>query len=429
MRELKQKYTNLEKMMRDIRIAFNIFKKMIEEIEFCILQDDLNNDERIFLEQSKEKILELLNKYSGYRDEDFANEISTIKKEFELIFSIEQTIYESITLQLWKKTVTPVEKRLQRGESFAYIVHCGDGIIYLPGYPEYKKTRNFDADYISASLVTDQQMATYGAKKVGLIINPDSVVAANAFDAGTVITTNEDDSIKRVYDFDNGKYIVTRIPTTKIQSPKYHEEECVKKLKARPLSNPGGAYDEVIAEDSKAKVLGVFFQTNGCEINLEDYYRALVMKEAYNVPIKPINMAVYRCNAGLEPYESGVYKNFMASLNYLRDKSNLDKIKISPEKIREILIGYYEDVVIGAFYEENIKKIIHDTFLDILKYFGVLQNDDLPKVFKQSITFEQIGHATIESFNSKTAEAIHTIETLETGVITQEKEGQIQGEE
>ena len=39
------------------------------------------------------------------------------------------------------------------------------------------------------------------------------------------------------------------------------------------------------------------------------------MKEASNVPIKPINMAVYSSNAGLESYESGVYKNFMYSLN------------------------------------------------------------------------------------------------------------------
>ena len=57
-----------------------------------------------------------------------------------------------------------------------------------------------------------------------------------------------------------GANIVTRIPTTKIQSPKYHEEECAKKLKARPLSNHGGAYGEIIVEDSKAEVLGVFFK-------------------------------------------------------------------------------------------------------------------------------------------------------------------------
>ena len=59
--------------------------------------------------------------------------------------------------------------------------------------------------------------------------------------------------------------------------------------------------NEIVLEDSKIEVVGVFFKTNGCEINLRDFERAVIMEKIYNVPLKIANSSIYRKKLGLEP--------------------------------------------------------------------------------------------------------------------------------
>lgn len=371
-RRFKENYSNDREVIRDINYAQDIGTKMVEQIEFYILYEDLNSDEKRYLENCKKVVEEILNKYEYSSRDQKIESFDNFKMDFEKIFEFEESIYKSITLPLWKKFITPVEKELKPGDDFAYIVHCGEDIIYLPGFPGYRKTRNLDGDFVSSSLISNKQISTYLTSKVGLILNPESYICADVNDACTTIDRNNSESINRVLDFNNGKYIITRSVATKIQSPKHLQNESIKKYKnLNPLLNMGGFYNEVVLNDSIVKVLGVFLQTNGCEINLEDYHRAMVMRKVYNVPLKVENMALHRKNAGYLPYESDDYDKFINRLQYWNDMNNVEREfeNCTFQEIKELLEGYYDDVVVATCYDETIKHLIYETFMRIIEHY------------------------------------------------------------
>lgn len=171
-----------------------------------------------------------------------------------------------------------------------------------------------------------------------------------------------------MHSFDNGTYVIAPSFATKIQSPKQVEYECIQKSKARPLSNPGGLYSEEVIDAANTEVIGVVLQTNGCEINLADYEQVLELKKKYNVPVKIINMALFREKKGLEKYEKQDYQNFISQLGFWSDFSHIDNIKTSPEQLRTFLNGYYSDVVVGGNYESDIRDKISQTFTKMIEY-------------------------------------------------------------
>ena len=69
--------------------------------------------------------------------------------------------------------------------------------------------------------------------------------------------------------------------------------------------------NEVVLDESKVEVIGVFFKTNGCEINFMDFERAVIMQEAYNVPLKIVNSALYRQQMGLSRYGAEDYEGYV----------------------------------------------------------------------------------------------------------------------
>lgn len=121
-------------------------------------------------------------------------------------------------------------------------------------------------------------------------------------------------------------------------------------------------------DDSKIKVIGVFFKTNGCEINLRDFERATMMERLYNVPLKISNTAIYRRKIGLDPYDSKDYENYIEDVQFWNNPENWEKIINSPEEDRKLIRRYFNEVVVGQEYEDNIKEKIDSIFSKIIEY-------------------------------------------------------------
>lgn len=400
---------------REILDVFAISRSLLRQIEYYLENEALSDMDRKFLSESKKTIGDLLTKYGKENDviskisreqidfgfsemcdnpkyknlspEDFKKTyenssitLRMIKQDFERICEIEDTIHNLITIPLWKKSMTSMDVELKPGDEFLYIVHAGENIIYLPGYPNYQKTRNFNGDYVSASLLTDKQMAMFGSSRVGLILKPnEAIVCATAVDSGTHFIGTQNP--RTVIDFQNGNYIESGFPgdlmssdnplaTTKIQAPNQLTEDTIKRQKDRGhiFSNRSEDVNEVVLDDSKVEVIGVFFKTNGCEINLKDFERAVIMGKQYNVPVKIVNSSIYRKKLGLEPYEPEDLQGFERDLEFWGNSENWKKIIKNPEEDRELLKRYFTDVVVKQQYEPEIKKKIEDVFTRIIEY-------------------------------------------------------------
>ena len=398
----------------DIFDAFAIAKAIIRQIEYYLNNENLSEMNNQFLEESKRRIEELLEKYKdsfstvlkisneqisfGLNEmannqeyaglsseeskriyENSSETLQSIKKDFDKVFKIEETIHELITIPLWKKSTTSINTEIKPGDKFKYLVHSGEGIIYLPGIPNYRRRRNFEGDYVSASLLSDKQMAMFRNSQVGLIIEAnDAIICSTQEDAGTNITSVQ--GIRTVFKFKEGLYLDAGFPgnldkdgkvsTTKIQSPNQLEEDTIKNQEKRGsvFSNRTEDVNEVILDDSKIKVIGVFFKTNGCEINLRDFERATMMERLYNVPLKISNTAIYRRKIGLDPYDSKDYENYIEDVQFWNNPENWEKIINSPEEDRKIDIRIVNEVVVGQEYEDNIKEKIDSIFSKIIEY-------------------------------------------------------------
>lgn len=336
----------------------NILKKYIDSNSSCCIGNLTSGLIKYMAKKHpdgsfpKEDIIEF------YTQSNIYNEY---KKYINLVLKIEEEIHEKVTLRLWKEYCTPINKEFKQGDVFRYIVHSGYNIIKLPGLPGYEKNRHIDGDFVSASLITNEQMHLYNGN-VGLILEPNESIMASAFsDAGTKIEDNQ--GLNSIIDFGNGTFANTRfdhideIPT-KIQSPKSLHNEFMNELNRRNIKglDEGWPVTEVILDDRKIKVIGVFFKTNGIEINLDDYVRARNMKRMYNVPLRTINIVKYK------------------EKNYIDKYSEKDIIKFHKQLEDDIsnnndeLIGYYNDIVCGADFECKIKELIRLKFKKTMQY-------------------------------------------------------------
>lgn len=400
---------------RDIQDVFAIVRTLLRQIQYYLEKEELSELHRQFLTESQKAIEELLIKYNdenetitkitheqidfGMREmcdnplynhlspeeykrtyENSSETLRVIKQDFERICKIEDTIHDLITLPLWETSVTSMDTELKPGDEFSYIVHAGQDIIYLPGFPNYEKTRNFDGDYISASFLTDKQMAMFGNSRVGLILKANNaIVCSTGLDSGTHLTSIQ--SPRTVIDFQNGSYVEAGFPgnlmssdnplaTTKIQTPRQLTEDTIKRQEEResPFSSRTEDVNEVVLDESKVEVIGVFFRTNGCEINLRDFERAVIMEKLYNVPLKIVNSSIYRQKLGLEPYESQDLQGYAADIDFWSNSDNWKKILINPPEDRELIKRYFNDVVVKQQYNPEIKKKIEEIFTRMIEF-------------------------------------------------------------
>lgn len=400
---------------RDIQDVFAIAKSMIRQIEYYLEKEELSEMNRQFLIESKKAIEEILAKYDGpfhtmrkisheqiefgFREmcdnpkykglspeeykrtyENSSVTLGIIKQDFERIGKIEDAIHDLITIPLWKESTTSMDVEINPGDEFAYIVHAGQNIIYLPGFPNYKKTRNFNADYVSASLLTDKQMAMFGGSRVGLIIKAnEAIVCATPIDSGTNIKRRQ--TPRTIMDFKNGYYIESGFPgeyilddealaTTKIQAPNQLIEDTIKKQEesGRILSSESRDVNEIVLDEAHLEVVGVFFKTNGCEINFADFERAIIMGEQYNVPVRIVNSSIYRRKLGLEPYEQQDLENYSLELEFWSNRDNWKEMITDPVEDRKLIKKYFNEVVVKQQYDPEIRKKIEEIFTGIIEY-------------------------------------------------------------
>lgn len=295
---------------------------------------------------------------------------SSFKKYLKKVFDIEDEIHEKYTLELWKKYCTPVESNFNQGDKFRYIVHSGYGIIKLPGLPNYTKTRYIDGDFVSASLLSEEQMHMYNGN-VGLILEPnESIIASSIRDSGTRIDNIQ--GMNTILDFGNGTFVNTclnygekdsnYIPT-KIQSPKQLHKEFMDELvriNIDPLDE-GWPVNEVILDDRKIKVIGVFFRVNENQLLLSDFVRAHNMSIMYKVPLRIVNVDKYKKQ---EKIEKESYENLRIMLNKnIEDNYDLirlymNKVGFAGEFCKDVMNIFREEI--EKYEERNLRKKDND---------------------------------------------------------------------
>ena len=275
------------------------------------------------------------------------------KKYLDQLYSIEDEIHEKITVELWKKYCTPIASNFRQGDQFRYIVHSGYNIIKLPGLPGHQKNRHVDGDFVSASLISNEQMHMYNGN-VGLILEPnESIIASSRDDSGTRIS--EVQGLNSILDFGNGTYVNTRLDyhveeiPTKIQSPGHLHTEFMKELDRRNVDalDEGWPINEVILDDSRIKVIGVFFRVDEHKLALHDFVRAHNMSVMYKVPLRIVNVERYKKQNEKQNEEH----NYEKLRNMIREqiKDNYDLIRL-----------YYSNVVWVAEFGNEAKNIFRE---------------------------------------------------------------------
>lgn len=288
-----------------------------------------------------------------------------LKKYLEQLYSIEDEIHDKITLDLWKKYCTPitgdyriVNSNFRQGEEFRYIVHSGYNIIKLPGLPGHQKNRHVDGDFVSASLISNEQMHMYNGN-VGLILEPnESIIASSIGDSGTCISENQ--GLNSILEFGNGTYVNTildiyaeKIPT-KIQSPGQLQTEFMKKLDRGNVDalDEGWPINEVILDDRRIKVIGVFFRVDEHTLALDDFVRAHNMSVMYKVPLRIVNVDRYKKQNKNHDYEN------LRNMIRKQIKDNFDLIRLYYNKV-----GFgaeFSNEAMDVFYEELKKYLSRD---------------------------------------------------------------------
>lgn len=370
----------------DIETVIKLAQRMIIQIDYYINNEELNETERECLVKSKSKIMSTLAKYGdidrmllGFFDDKKKDEII---EDFERIFEIEDTIYKYITLPTWKKFFSGINPNFRQGDSFRYIVHAGSEIINLPGRLGYKKSRNFDADYISASILTNEDVTMFEKNRVGLILEAnDSIICGSSHDSNTVISVMP--SSRTIFKFNNGEYIdsgnfgfmsgnedLTGM-VTKIQHPAQVMQEVLQKNSGALFGENRGV-NEVVLDDSKAKVIGIFFKTNGKEINLSDYIHVKKLEALYKVPVRIVNTSIYRKQSNQLMYTEEDDKRFEDQIMKYSNPENYKLISEHPGWTRQLLRHYYQEVVEGTCFEADAAERISVVFSKMLEFSYVV---------------------------------------------------------
>lgn len=164
-RKFREKYNDISEIKQDIKNSFLISESMIKYISFMIENDEVTDYEKKYLQESKEIIQNILDKYKDYYDNYTNQPLEVFQEDFNSIFEIENKIYNDITKRLWENHTTSMDQPQKQGDRFSYIVH------YVEPFEDIK-IKHTDGDFISATLSTDTKWGTFHSRKVGLILDP-----------------------------------------------------------------------------------------------------------------------------------------------------------------------------------------------------------------------------------------------------------------
>ena len=284
----------------------------------------LNDSEKSIIQDVKSQ-LEIIMKSDDFKEEDVEAIAKYINGVSAKLFMVQQTQPQNFV----------------SGEPFMFVAHN------LTSSTDIKATDElYRKNFISASLITDKEMALYGNNRVGFIYSIDNNVIAS--DSKDIYSYNTSDDASQVF---IGKYDK---PT--IKPPTQIEQECMQKTidKNGEILNyvsvdsnnfyksENNFYSEVVLDIRKKRPTGVFCVTNGeKELNL-DYIEAKRLADEFGVPLVDIDISLYRSKSGLEP----TTKNE-------RIKSVADMLFVYYEK-RGLNIDYSARTALAEKYSEQI---------------------------------------------------------------------------
>lgn len=294
---------------------------------------------------------------------------STLGKEFEedlkRIIKLEDEL-RKIAVESWKTDLTNFED-IKNGEDFMVVGHSS---FTLPGTKDNSnyKTGQYSKQYLSCSLLSQRELNTFHGEKIVYLvdINNENYIASSCEDAVTTETNSPqfetlkkisengvDHYIKAGYNHDSSKAV------TSISTPQLIEKLSVE----REVGKNGELFNyrnlltnEVILDRTTTKVTGALLISKGCDLLIEEY---LYLRKN-NVNFKCLNIGLYKEKFGYPSYNEKEYAEF------LKKNSSLPNYDI------EVLLEYFNDVVIPMNYSSEITNIIKKTLFGNLNYDSLI---------------------------------------------------------
>ncbi len=291
-----------------------------------------------------------------------------INKIFKRIFEIEDEI-GVIIANMWCRIITPFDK-INNGDSFVTIGHSGYGYINLPNSKYYRSNEYENTSSISCSIFTDKIMNCFNSNIVMLFdINPDSLIAALAFDTATRKVENRKDikSLRQIKDnsFISAGYslisrnyeaaVKTKTPDSVINSILTKEKE---------LLTGNGVVSEAIIDKRYATAKGLLLFSSGCDFLFLEYLEILKMKRDYNLDFKVINRSLYRKKCGLPPFLENEIRSMHQSYQSIPD--TILNFNMSYDELESLLAAYINEVLIPLKLDLSVEKLQLE-FIDSLK--------------------------------------------------------------
>lgn len=196
--DLKEKGKSLDYI--NLKLSILLISKLIDDINIILEECELNNNDKIYLNNCIEIFSSVLKKYedneNGFdqtylrylENEEIDEEyFKSARDEFQACFDIEDEIKKRIVAPIWERYLTKVGEFDNNGK-FAFVVHAStfDKYIVLPQNKDFKIED--DNGYISCSIITENEMELGGIFGIAYSIDSNSYIVSSHTDAATVKT-------------------------------------------------------------------------------------------------------------------------------------------------------------------------------------------------------------------------------------------------
>lgn len=280
------------------------------------------------------------------------------EKDLKKIFDLEEQL-KNIALVSWENDLTKFDD-IVNGEDFLVVGHAS---YNLPGTVNCRNYVNNGHKnlYISCSLFSGNELNTFNDLKTVYLIevdknnyiassSDDSVTADFNYPSFETLSKIDDNHYIKVGYTNDSKKSVTTIATPKLIEKLSLEREI--NQRGEMYNYDGLLTNEVVLDRTKSKYIGALLISNGCDLLLDEY---LNLKQN-NVKFKCINKGLYRTKNNMTEFTSKDYNDFIDKFNRIENYSYLG------DKLNELLLGYYYEVILPMNYSSDVMLLINDKF-------------------------------------------------------------------
>lgn len=281
------------------------------------------------------------------------------EKDLKEIFELEEKL-SKLSTTITCNSVTKFED-IKNGEPFIVFGHATD---YLPGTPDMKNYRKGGHQYLSCSLLTNNELNTFNNCKISYVYEPaeNNLILSCYFDSATgtfyhpgfhtvkeVKVNNRVEYISAGYIHDDSRAV------TKISTPKVVEKLSIEReLETQPelFDYENCLTNETVLDREQSKCSGALLIGNGGDLLIYEF----VHLKHNNIKFKCINKGLYRVAHNLKPYTEKEYEEFLYQLDKLPSLINMYNLT------EKDLLAYYNEVIIPMKYNEEIMAILDNYF-------------------------------------------------------------------